>query len=113
MQKLTGKAPEDGLTNRSKLAEDGAGTMVFLDGPDKHGKERKPELDDSYRGDDFTSWVFRKQERDEEMQLDGEDDVDLLLIDEVIEAGVWYSIVGFYIELDGWNVSIRLTWCLQ
>ena len=49
-------------------------------------KGKTPRLDDSYYGDDATSWDFRQQERDEELQIDGEDDVDLPLIEEVLQG---------------------------
>jgi hypothetical protein len=38
---------------------------------------RSTRLDDSCSGDDATSWDFRQQERDTELWIDGEDDVDL------------------------------------
>ncbi|KIM38474.1 hypothetical protein M413DRAFT_242165 [Hebeloma cylindrosporum] len=45
-----------------------------------------PRLDDSYYGDDATSWDFRQQERDEELEIDGEDDVDLPVIEQVVQG---------------------------
>jgi len=41
-------------------------------------------LDDSYYGNNASSWDFRQQERDEELQIDGEG-VDLPLIEEVVQ----------------------------
>jgi len=42
-------------------------------------------LDDSYYGNDASSWDFRQQERDEELQIDREEDIDLPLIEEVVQ----------------------------
>ena len=47
-------------------------------------EEEEVLLDDSYYGYDITAWDFRQQERDEELEIDGEGDVDLPIIDEVV-----------------------------
>jgi casein kinase I family protein HRR25 len=47
-------------------------------------ERRSPRLNDSYYGNDATSWDFRQQERDEELQIDDEDDVELPLIEKVV-----------------------------
>ena len=41
-------------------------------------------LDDSYYGYDVAAWDFRQQERDEELEIEGGDDVDLPIIDDVV-----------------------------
>jgi len=52
--------------------------------PVEEGKS--PQLNDSYYGDDATSWDFRQQERDEALQIDGKDDVELPLIEVVVQG---------------------------
>jgi hypothetical protein len=56
-----------------------------------HGEKYRDEIErrrneplDSYYGHDCTSWEFIQQERDEELRIDGEEDVELPLIDGVI-----------------------------
>jgi len=48
-----------------------------------HPVDEEVSLDNSYYGNEIW-WDFRQQERDEELELGGEDDADLPLIDEVV-----------------------------
>ena len=44
-----------------------------------------------YRGDDYSSWDFRQQDRDKELQIDGEDDLDLPFIYRVVEESIKFD----------------------
>jgi hypothetical protein len=49
-----------------------------------HPVHEEVSLDCSYYGYDIDAWDFRQQERDEELEIDGEDVIDLPLINEVV-----------------------------